>query len=316
MAYYEQAYNTATPALDIMTNLQTWMPANGYTFVETYTSGTNISDVYKSPGTSNSFGTDFYIAFNRTSTTTTVVSPMVFEQWDAVNKKAIKYAPQTGGTTMTPASDGSVNDSGVLLSVTTAGASLYKSTYMFAPVSTATTLYININIDRIIWGSGTDYLYHGYAGLYDSFNNANPFPLVVATWGYQGNTSVYGTYTAYGAVTREPWISSSTANWGVHCFNYSSSYYLYPYFGSTPGVNPRTSLQASTALFFGSTKYTASYIAGAQMGLFKDLIWNPQGTLNLLGGDTLAITVGATTYNYVKPAMYTTYKVYGWIPKQ
>ena len=52
------------------------------------------------------------------------------------------------------------------------------------------------------------------------------------------------------------------------------------------------------------------------MGLFKDLIWNPQGTLNMLGGDTLAITVGATTYNYVKPAMYTTYKVYGWIPKQ
>jgi hypothetical protein len=91
MAYYETIYNTATPALDIMTNLQTWMPANGYTFVETYTSGTNISDVYKSPGTSNSFGTDFYIGFNRTSTTVASVGVMVFEQWDAVNKKPNKY---------------------------------------------------------------------------------------------------------------------------------------------------------------------------------------------------------------------------------
>lgn len=314
MAYYEQAYNTATPALDIMTSLQTWMPANGYTFVETYTSGTNISDVYKSPGTSNSFGTDFYIAFNRTSTTATIVPVMIFEQWDAVNKKAIKYAPQTGGTTMTPASDGSVNDSGVLLSVTTSGASLYKSTPIFAPVSTATTLYININIDRILWGSGTDYLYNGYAGLYDSFNNANPFPLVVATWAY--HASAYGTYTQYGSVTREPWISSSGANWGVDCFSYQAVYSIYPYFGNQPGVNPRTSLQSSAAFYFGSTKYSQGYSAGAQMGLFKDLIWNPQGTLNMLGGDTLAITVGATTYNYVKPAMYTTYKVYGWIPKQ
>ena len=319
MAYYEQAYNTATPALDIMTNLQTWMPANGYTFVETYTSGTNISDVYKSPGTSNSFGTDFYIGFNRTATTATTVAAMVFEQWDAVNKKAIKYAPATGAASMTPASDGSVNDSGVLLSATTAAASCYKSASLYIPLNNASwVIYVNININRIIWGSSNSYVYNGYAGLYDSFSTNNvTFPLCVVSFSDKTSTIDPVSTTSGGSFTRDPWPTTATTNFGVFV-SYTPTYGIFPTTaaGAAPtSVNGRTGLMPSALVQLVNTKYTVSSIFGSS-GTLKDVVYNNQGTANTNGGDTLAITVGATTYNYVKPANYTTYKFPIWIPKQ
>ena len=313
MAYYETTYNTATPALDIMTNLQTWMPANGYTFVETYTSGTNISDVYKSPGTSNSFGTDFYIGFNRTATTSANVGVMVFEQWDAVNKKAIKYAPITGGVSMTPASDGSVNDSGVLLSATTSAASCYKGNAISTAASVSATIYLNITVNRLIWGHSTTVSYAGYAGLYDSFTPGG-FPLISVITGYVSTSTP--TSTTYGSVTREQWISAATTNFAV----YSGSYY-YGYYHAWPittlrgadAVNNKTGYYPTSLVTFASVKNTS--IVGLY-GTLKDIVYNNQGGINGTGGDTLSITVGATTYNYVKPATNPTYPTCFWIPKQ
>ena len=312
MAYYETTYTTATPALDIMTNLQTWMPANGYTFVETYTSGTNISDFYKSPGTSNSFGTDFYIGFNRTATTTTVVSVMVFEQYNVSTHLATKYAPYTGGTSMTPASDGSVNDSGVLLSATSSGSSLYKNTTIYNPVTTAGTVYLNININRLIWGHSTSYNYTGYAGLYDSFGNQSLFPLVVLTSGY--TTTTTPTSTTLGSMTRESWVTTATTNWAVwYNYSYNANYFPSLYNGGQTSTNSRTGFIPSSLVTFESIKNSGYY---RNPGTLKDLIFSYQGTANAAGGDTLAITVGANTYNYVKPANYATYLSLNWIPKQ
>jgi hypothetical protein len=317
MAYYETTYNTANPALDIMTNLQTWMPANGYVFVETYTSGTNISDVYKSPGTSNSFGTDFYIGFNRISTTTTTVSVMVFEQYNVSTHLATKYAPQTGGTSMTPASDGSVNDSGVLLSSTTSGASLYKSTYIYAPVSTAITHYVNINVNRIIWGNSTSYSDNGYAGLYDPIGSASLFPLIVLNIGYNSyNGTITPTYTnsRSGALTRETYVTAATTNWAVYnSYTSSSAVFQLSNDGVPSGTNPKTGFVYSSLFTFTSLHAPAYQ---RQLGTLKDFIYNPQGAANTAGGDTLSITVGANTYNYVKPSTYVTYPSYMWIPKQ
>jgi len=317
MAYYETTYTTATPALDIMINLQTWMPANGYVFVETYTSGTNITDVYKSPGTSNSFGTDFYIGFNRTTTTTTSVSVMIFEQYNVSTHLATKYAPSTGNTTMTPASDGSVNDSGVLLSSTTSGASLYKGTAIYAPVTTAITHYININVNRIIWGNSTSYSDSGYAGLYDPIGNSSLFPLIVLNIGYNSyNSTTLPTYTIFksGALTRESYITAATSNWAAYS-GYSTSQFVF-FIGNDgipAGTNPKTGFTYSSLLTFTSVKQPTYQ---RQLGTLKDFIFNPQGGANLNGGDTLSITVGANTYNYVKPATYVSYVSYVWIPKQ
>jgi len=314
MAYYETTYNTATPALDIMTNLQTWMPANGYTFVETYTSATNVSDVYKSPGTSNSFGTDFYIGFNRTATTATNVAVMVFEQWDAVSKKAIKYAPATGAVSTTPAGDGSINDSGVLLSATTSAASCYKNTAISTQVSSSATIYLNITVNRLIWGHSTTVSYAGYAGLYDPFTSGG-FPLVSATTGYV--TITKPTSTSYGSITREPFISASTSNFGVWAGTYLYGYYsAWPITNANSATtsNPKTGYFPTSLVAITSGKNTS--VAGV-LGTLKDIVYNNQGAVNGTGGDTLAITVGATTYNYVKPATDTVnYPTCFWIPKQ
>jgi hypothetical protein len=313
MAYYETIYNTATPALDIMTNLQTWMPANGYTFVETYTSGTNISDVYKSPGTSNSFGTDFYIGFNRTSTTVASVGVMVFEQWDAVNKKAIKYAPSTGGSSTTPAGDGTINDAGVFLNVTTSAASCYKNTVIATAASVSATIYLNITVNRLIWGHSTTTPYAGYAGLYDPFTSGG-FPLISLTTGFSAAT--IPTYTSYGSLTREPWISAATTNFAVYTGSVSYGYYYaWPATISTgpQAANNKTGYYPTTLIAIQGVKNTS--VAGLY-GTLKDIVYNNQGGVNGTGGDTLAITVGATTYNYVKPATSTTYGPCYWIPKQ
>jgi len=313
MAYYEQAYNTATPALAIMTSLQTWMPANGYVFVETYTSGTNISDVYRSPGTLNSFGTDFFIAFNRTATTAATVAVMVFEEWDAVNKRAVNYAPSTGGVAMTPASDGSVNDSGVLLSATTNAASCNKNCTIGATASVSSTVYINITVDRIIWGNSQNVSYSGYAGLYDSFTTS-AFPLVVVRSGYATSTP-NNSATSYGAVTREPWIASSSSSFGAAGPISQGYYNAWPVTSleDANNINSRTGIQPSYLIcIYSSRNQTLSGV----FGTFKDWIFNNQGAANGVGGDTLAITVGATTYNYVKPAGTSATPTLCWIPKQ
>ena len=315
MAYYEQIYNTATPALDIMTSLQTWMPANGYVFVETFTSATDVSDVYRSPGTLNSFGTNFFIAFNRTSTTATTVAVMIFEQWDAALKRAVKYAPFTNSASTTPAGDGTMNDAGVALNATAVAASCHKSTVMGATVSVSTTIYINITVDRLIWGNSNsaNIIWAGYAGLYDSFTPGG-FPLISVSTGYQ--TITLPTSTAYGSVTREPWISAATTNFGVYSGTYSNgSQYAWPINSSVSAssINGRTGLYPTSLVSFRSTKNTS---VGGIYGTLKDIVYNNQGLVNGTGGDTLAITVGATTYNYVKPATNSSYGPLFWIPKQ
>ena len=93
MAYATTTINSAQPAVELMAWLDTQMQANGWQFVETWTSSTKVANVYKSPAASNSVGVDFYVATYRPSSTPPLINIMLFEDWDAVNKKARKYAP-------------------------------------------------------------------------------------------------------------------------------------------------------------------------------------------------------------------------------
>lgn len=318
MGYYEATVGaTSTPALDMMNILDPLMTANSWEFVETYTSSTNVTNIYKSPAAANSGGYDFYVGFNRTATTSTQIFVVIFEIWDAVNKRAIKYAPNgtpTAGSNI-PAADGSVNDpTGVLPSATTTNASLYKGTAINLSASSF-TYYLNINADRIIWGTSTNV--GGYAGIYEPFYYPERPALTVVTVGAGTSTSS----AAYGGTTREPFANAATGNFHSSLYATSSSVSstfglraLLPFYyanGAPPDFLTGNLNVARCILGFGRG-------ASAPLGILKDLLVSLQSATNGLAGDTLTYTLNGTTYNYVKGF----HQVSGnldcsnWIPKQ
>jgi hypothetical protein len=173
------------------------MVAAGWTAVETRTEGTYVFDVYKSPGGSNAIGTDWFLAIGHADSTAANLQVRLFEQWDATNKKAIKYAPSA---TSTPASDGSVNDAtGLLLN----SASLFQHASGGGNVAVSSvTYYFNITIDRV-WFSCTGGPANSvfYYGSYDRLLSSADDPMPLAMLSIYFNNSAA---TTYGAATREP----------------------------------------------------------------------------------------------------------------
>jgi hypothetical protein len=317
MAYYETAIGaTANPASAMMTALDPLLTANGWEFVETYTASTDVSNIYRSPAASNSTGTDFYIAVNRTATTATTVALCIFEEWNASTKRAIKYAPNgtpTAGSNI-PGSVGEVQDTtGVLPSATTANASLFKSAG-FTLSTAGWTYYLNINADRII-GCTTIGNNGFYCGAYDSFYNTSRPALCTVE---MGDGTTFNT-TSYGATTRENLTTAAAGNWHIGEYKASLSSSLYynqfaPYRYSLLLTDPYTS---QNLIFKKNVLHTRSNHVDI-LGLYKDVLISSVGSSTGSPGDTLSYTVGGTTYNYVSgtknnvgesPATY-------WIPKQ
>lgn len=183
-----------TPADTIRTALATPMANAGWTAVETATpGGTAAYDVYKSPGASNAIGTDWYLAIGRVDSTAANLQVRLFEQWDAGNKKAIKYAPSA---TSTPAGDGSVNDgTGLLLN----SASLFQAAQGGGSVpASSITYHFNITIDRVWFATSATTV--SYYGSYDRLlsSSDDPMPLVMLKMNYYTAAQTY-----YGAATRE-----------------------------------------------------------------------------------------------------------------
>lgn len=198
--YATTSIDTATPVVDLMTWLDGKMTTNGWTFVETWTSGTKVANVYKSPAAGNSVGVDFYVAFYR-STTTSVLTVLLFEDWDAVNKKARKYAPASGSGITVNVTDNTVTDAtGVLLD----SATLSRVATVTLSSGVAQVIYLDVDANKVVVANSSQAsAAFAYAGVYESLLPASIDPVPLVVWNGSGHAS--GSSSAlYGASTREP----------------------------------------------------------------------------------------------------------------
>ena len=342
MAYYTGTINSATPAVAYMDAIHPQMQSGGLTFVETYTSGTDVTNIYKSPAGSNSLGIDYFIFINRTSTTG-VVSWSISELYDAGTHLASKYAPR--GLVTTANSDYSVAGS-VLPSATTTGASLSKtggSGSMTA--STAHTYYLNVTPERSIFGftnptgslqSIPGMVYVGiYEPMYDSIATLPTLCVLTLVGTSNNNSSANNTswYTQYnGAMTRDygvaTTVSASTIapGFAFMAANYNhvsgSDYYCFgilSYPGGSAGAYSNGLPQTSRiALTSGRANNSLQINSSNYIGLVKDVISNSRGSgLSSIGGDTLSVTnFAGTVLNYVKVGTYITQHGLYWFPVQ
>lgn len=299
MGYSSITYTAPTNGGQLIQNtLDTLLLGAGWTSVATHTSGTIVSNIYKSAGTLNSFGQDFYLLTQRQSVTDSSCRITIFEQWDSVNTKLLKYCPWNSAG-LTPAADYSVPDVvGVLPS--TLGSSVNFSTITL-PNTGTTVVSIKVDIDKV-YGFGSAGC---YAGLFDSFLTSDPFPLCVANLIRPfTSTSSAATQTQYIGYTREPNQTAVDVNNWTGAVPYLEGQAIYGIAnGNSNGVELYTqkfsvwrgSVFASLRAYGILNGATENYAYTAFRGLPKDIILT--GTSGN-GGDTLTFTQGATTYNY------------------
>lgn len=286
MTYYSQTFVSPANGAQLLSVLfATWLPANGWTLVDTVTSGTIVSKVYQSPGSSNSFGTDFYIANTYGSTTAGSLSWSMSQQYNLSTHKMIKYAPTTAPGTTPDATDFTVVDA--------TGLSPYDSLIQWGSSyisnSGTTFFYASVNVDRI--NSGGTNNTATTMGLFDSFLATDPFPI--------GMLQITGTSVssfATGVSTNEPTqIAIDAKNWTL-CLAYYQ-----PAYGATSQMadiyNGGKYLAQRT--YFGCGRGFGSVFTGQPIGyrgLPKDflIVGGSGGSV----GDTMVLTIGATNYTY------------------
>jgi len=346
MAYYTGTINSATPAVAYMDAIHPQMQSGGLTFVETYTSGTDVTNIYKSPAGSNSLGIDYFIFINRPSTTGKVAWS-ISELYDVGTHLASKFAPY--GLPTTANTDYSVAGT-CLPSSTTSGASLNKTGgSAFIPASTAYTYYLNVNFERVIFGFAnplgalvTNMMGMVYVGIYESMvDSIASLPTLCVVNLVWHRTSVASSYLDYaansGATTRDygvtPTVSSTTINAGLAWLASTSTHYSGSGITQIGKLDYPSSSVNNRAYNGGSENETRKVCIGMQrgsywggfdvsnamaIGVLKDVIWCNKGSgLSSIGGDTLAVTnFAGTVLNYVKPgAPYILTGIY-WLPTQ
>lgn len=204
MTFYKRVMPTTTqPPVDAMTQLDTDLLAAGFTLEDTFTSGADITKVYKSLAATNGIAT-WYLLLRRQSATGSIYFG-VCEDYDAATDKVKKYAPSSQG--LTP--------------IATPGASLYafdattgvapnSSAIQYVPITLSTGEHLmvySINSKRVILCTRASASDSGvYAGLYDDLlpTAISPMPLCVVR--LQRNSFS----TSLGSSTREP--NTTTAN--------------------------------------------------------------------------------------------------------
>ena len=331
MAYYTGTQAaSATIAADFMATFDPLLISGGFTFIETYTSGTDVTNVYKSPAASNSLALDWYLFVNRASTGGTTVGFGVSEAYNSTTHLATKYAPQGVPATCNVA-DYTVSDAGVLPSATTSGASLFKSQHTgvgLINTTTTYTYYLNVTPDRVIFGkstaAGASAQSATYAGIMDPLIDG--FNVVISTFSLVNIVSSTTSNSSWGAMTRDYLLPATVSSavgqlyaWHCQAFNGasggSSTYYGVPNsFQVTDQIYGAGAFRASRIPIFHSRANT--YIP---VGLVKDAITHYDTALatTTAGGDTLSITNSSGTYNYVRSDSYAlTTGQTTWIPKQ
>lgn len=297
--YATTTINSATPAVDLMTWLGTQLTDNGWTFVETWTSSTKVANVYKSAAGSNSVGSDFYLATYRASTTATTVPIMLFEDWDAVNKKARKYAPANGTGITVNVTDNTVTDAtGVLLD----SATLFRNAVLNVRLSISTTYVSDVTVNRLIAGSTNATMSPVYCGVHDTLLTTvqDPVPLVVSTFG--GNSSVSQSST-WGSTTREPGAPAiSQYNFNCQFFNLAGSTRLYAYGAPTAASGTGITVLPSsgdiyrgyvtTPIVLSSSRVSPSSVTSGLRGVYQGVVTSARGGAI---GDTLTVTMPDTS---------------------
>ncbi len=234
------ATSATQPAKDLMDTLKTIIDSHAaWVFVEEVTgTGTNVAQVFKCLGTSNSWGTDFFMALVRTSLTSSV-GVCLFETYDSTAKTGGKPAIYVVGSTgFGPAADGSyatpkhVANENTVVAVTAGhllavGQENGSVGGISTSTSAATNYWIAVTNNNVILkvqvvGGGTG---SAVVGWYDSFHTSSVdfAPLMVMPVDTGGS---YQSQT-FGAYTREP---ASFA----HFYNFQGYFDLTSYTPRTP----------------------------------------------------------------------------------
>lgn len=259
-------------------------------------SSSAFSDVYKSPGASNAFGSDWYLILHRNTDAATTVYYQVAEGYDPVAHKMSNF----GGTAAVciPTATTYTNPA-VAIDPNNGYASLAYVTI----AATAFSYWYSVTKDRFILGVKATAENAFYCGLYDDLLPAGvtQFPLVAVqlpTTQANSNTMGFGSTATTGGFTREPGgTASSGANFEARVSNgllMTGSAVCYP------ANNAYTPLTTSAALY-GNTGGLGRCLVGsgrpvtqaadAVRGLLKDVYVS---TVSSIAGDT--ITASGKTY--------------------
>ena len=181
--------SSATPTVDLIALVETMLTAHAaWTFVEEYTSGSNVSRVWKNEGALNGFGQDFYIILWRSTTTsTTTLYLLAAEDYNSTTHLCIRACAQPG-TTFTPEAtyNSAIGATGQVFSNTT------WNTVCALTTSTAAFEYlIRVTNNSLLIKSSSGSAYGVGAGLFTPFfpSQPNEFPLALFQW---GNTDTDG----------------------------------------------------------------------------------------------------------------------------
>jgi hypothetical protein len=263
--YATTTINSAAPVVDVMTWMDTQMTSNGWTFVETWTSSTKVGNVYKSPAASNSVGVDFYVALYRSGTTSGLTF-LLFEDWDAVNKKARKYAPVDGtARTVNPADNTVTDETGVLLD----SAALQRQVVPFFVASLDQIIVTDITVDRVIFANRSYADSFAYAGVFDSLLPAAMDPVPLMVWNGKGTSS--GTQSQnFGSTTREPTAPpAATYNFTIGANYPNTTDRNYAYGTVNGGTVSATTKILSTAgdLYRGGASSARVFVVSQRVGV-------------------------------------------------
>lgn len=291
MTFKSGSITSATPAKALFDLLDPDITGVGFVRVETgHTAGGVTWNVYRSPAASNFFGSDWYFALGYDTTGQTTLYACVMEDWDATNKLAIRFAPNTvslvPGTGYINPQPPAALPAGFTLSIALPGGGA-PTTFPYA----YSTLIDRIAVGAWNSGAGTQ-RFAWYIGLYDSFYSTadDPFPLIACNLGQNSGGVIPTVANNYGSATREPMTTVANTT------NFSASQVANT---STPESAGNWWTQARSNSYQSAAWVTRVVLYGRggnnlfPRGLFRD-VWTT-GT-NQSIGDRVTWTVAGTTY--------------------
>lgn len=268
----------ATAIVTLMGTLNTHLLANGFTFVETVTNGTDIANVYKSPVANNGV-MDWYLVVRRTSTTSTALRISVCEDYDSTSHLMKVYAPApTSQVTTVPG--GAVNDA----TGKAPSASQVATQVLTLSNSVVNAWALSVNAKRVIFSNrftGTDT--GVYAGLYDDclpvaarINNV----IVMMMAASQTSSG------SLGSSTREPGGGNATASTLNFCVQFFGPY----------GWVSGTDLYGTRTLVDRCPIVSSRSPTNDIRGFGKDVLYGI--VTGMVNGDTLAVDANGTVTTY------------------
>lgn len=287
MTYSSGTITSATPASALLAAFDTAILAvAGWSKVTSLlVVGTNTWSVYKSAAASNSFGSDFYVAFGYVTATGTILHTTIFEQWNSTTNVATNFPPNSA---QIPTATTWANPQAAASLPTTGTTIAYIDTPAF--VTTGFSYGISVTADRIIyWALSSTNSVGFYMGLYDPFLPiaSDPFPICLLQLGPNNAVNAVAVSTVpaslIGLCTREP-LQTVSASTNFGCGATGSSAWTLNSGGSNEIYTVKPLL--ARVLLQGRQ-------SGAYRGLLKDCYVTAAQTQS---GDTATWTLNSVPY--------------------